>query len=71
MASKTDGQERIYTHGEKEIAAVADRKEHGIPVNDNTIREVKELCDYLGMDFSSCFGDYLPPEPQTMFTGNY
>ena len=60
MASKTDGQERIYTHGEKEIAAVADRKEHGIPVNDNTMVEVYEMCQYLDMDFSKYFGDYVP-----------
>ena len=70
-APKAEGEPRIYTHGEKEIAAMADRKENGIQVNDNTMREVKELCDYLKMDFASYFGDYQPPQPKTMFTGNY
>lgn len=68
---KAEGQERIYTHGEKEIAAMADRKTNGIQVNDNTMREILELCQYLNMDFSSYFGDYMPPEPKKMFTGNY
>lgn len=68
---KAEGQERIYTHGEKEIAAMADRKANGIPVNDNTMREILELCRYLDLDFASYFGDYMPPAPQAMFTGNY
>ena len=59
---KADGQDRIYTHGEKEVLAEKRIREEGIPVNDNTMREVKELCDHLGMDFSHYFGDYLPPE---------
>ena len=57
---KADGQERIYTHGEKEVAAIADRKANGIPVNDNTMVEVYEMCQYLGMDFSKYFGSYIP-----------
>ena len=57
---KADGQERIYTHGEKEIAAKAHMLEHGVPVNDNTMVEVYEMCQYLGMDFSKYFGDYIP-----------
>ena len=68
---KADGQERIYTHGEKEVAAIADRKANGIPVNDNTMVEVLDLCNYLGMDFSAYFGDYLPPVKKDVFKGNY
>ena len=68
---KAEGQERIYTHGEKEIEAMADRRANGIPVNDNTMREILDLCSYLHMDFSSYFGTYIPPEPKAMFTGNY
>lgn len=68
---KAEGQDRIYSHGEKEIEAMQDRKTNGIQVNDNTMREVKDLCDYLKMDFSQYFGDYQPPQPKTMFTGNY
>lgn len=58
---KADGQERIYTHGEKEIAAIAERKAKGIPVNDNTMVEILDLCNHLGLDFKSYFGDYMPP----------
>ena len=65
---KAEGQERIYTHGEKEVASVRDRMENGIPVNDNTMVEVYDMCQYLGMDFASYFGDYLPPD--TGFKGN-
>ena len=68
---KADGQERIYTHGEKEVAAVKDRTENGIPVNDNTMVEVLDLCQYLGLDFSAYFGDYRPPVKEEVFKGNY
>ena len=68
---KADGQERIYTHGEKEVAAVQDRLTNGIPVNDNTMVEVWDLCAYLGMDFSAYFGDYHPPVKEEVFKGNY
>lgn len=68
---KVDGKDRIYTHGEKEILAIADRKANGIPVNDNTMVEVLDLCEYLGLDFSTYFGDYLPPVKEKVFRGNY
>ena len=68
---KADGKDRIYTHGEKEILAIADRKANGIPVNDNTMVEVLDLCNYLKLDFSSYFGDYLPPVKKQVFRGNY
>ena len=68
---KADGQERIYTHGEKEVAAVKDRMEKGIPVNDNTMVEVLDLCNYLGLDFGKYFGSYLPPVKKDVFKGNY
>lgn len=70
-APKAKGQDRIYTHGEKEILALEDRKKNGIPVIDKTMTEVKDLCDYLDLDFSKYFGDYVPPKAENMFTGNY
>ena len=70
-APKADGQEHIYTHGEKEVAAVKRIMENGIPVNDNTMVEVLDLCNYLGMDFGSYFGDYRPPVKKDVFKGNY
>ena len=68
---KAEGQERIYTHGEKEVAAIADRKENGIPVNENTMVEVYDVLDYLHMDPKAYFGDYVPPKDDTVFAGNY
>lgn len=59
---KAEGEARIYTHGEKEEEAVVKHLKDGIPVNDNTMAEVKELCQDLHMDFSAYFGDYVPPE---------
>ena len=57
---KADGQTRIYTHGEKEVEAEKRLMQNGIPVNDNTMVEVYEMCQYLDMDFSKYFGDYIP-----------
>ena len=57
---KAEGQTRIYTHGEKEVEAEKKLMENGIPVNDNTMVEVYEMCQYLDMDFSKYFGDYVP-----------
>lgn len=54
---KADGQERIYTHGEKEVLAYQDRLENGFDVNINTVVEMKNLCDYLGMDYKEYLGD--------------
>ena len=68
---KAEGQERIYTHGEKEVEAIADRMENGIPVNDNTMVEVLDLCNYLNIDSSIYFGDYMPPMNKNVFNRNY
>lgn len=59
-APKAKGQQRIYTHGEKEIAAMEQRRANGIPVHENTMAEVWDMCAYLGLDFSAYFGDYRP-----------
>ena len=61
---KAEGQQRIYTHGEKEVEAEKYLMENGIPVNDNTMVEVYEMCQYLGMDFSKYFGDYVPEKSE-------
>jgi LDH2 family malate/lactate/ureidoglycolate dehydrogenase len=68
---KADGAEKIYTHGEKEVAAVKRILENGVPVNDNTMVEVLDLCEYLNLDFSSYFGDYMPEKRKNVFKGNY
>ena len=54
---KANGAERIYTHGEKEMEAVVKVKENGIPVNVNTVKEMVDMAQYLGMDVKEYFGD--------------
>ncbi|MBE6564999.1 MAG: Ldh family oxidoreductase [Ruminococcaceae bacterium] len=54
---KAEGETRIYTHGEKEIFAMADRMENGINVNVKTVKEMKELAVYLGMDVKAYLGE--------------
>lgn len=56
-APKADGAQRIYTHGEKEIIAYADRMKNGIDVNVNTVAEMKDLAAYLGMNAEDYLGD--------------
>lgn len=70
-APKAEGAERIYTHGEKEVAAAADRRKNGVPVNDGTMVELLDLCNYLKLDFASYFPGYEPPAEFAGFAGNY
>ena len=66
-----EGKDRIYTHGEKEVLAEKDRREHGLPVNDNTMVELANLCGYLGLDFHKYFDGYKLSKESKFFTGNY
>lgn len=68
---KADGESRIYTHGEKEIEASTRIMEEGIPVNDNTMLEILDMCKYLEMDFSAYFGSYSPLEHTSGVKGSY
>ena len=63
----------LYYHvlPEKEVEAVERILRDGVPVNDNTMVEVLDLCEYLGLDFGSYFGDYRPPVKKDVFKGNY
>ena len=45
--------------------------EHGIPVNDNTMVELGNLCSYLKLDFQKYFPGYELPSDSKFFTGNY
>ncbi len=63
--------ERIYTHGQKEVLAEADRRKNGIPVNDGTMIELLDLCEYLKLDFAEYFPGYEPPAEFAGFSGNY
>ena len=59
QSPKAEGAEQIYTHGEKEVFAEKERRENGIPVNDNTMVELANLCNYLKVDFGSYFKTVL------------
>ncbi len=54
---KAEGQERIFTHGEKEVLAYEKRLKNGIDVNTNTVAEMVDLCKYLGMDIKGYLGE--------------
>ncbi len=54
---KSEGHDRIYTHGEKEILAKADRLENGIDVNINTVAEMFDMCKYVGLNPVDYLGD--------------
>lgn len=54
---KAEGADRIYTHGEKEVYAYEDRIKNGIDVNINTVAEMVDLCNYLGMDVKEYLGE--------------
>ncbi len=53
---KAEGQERIYTHGEKEALAYEDKLKNGIDVNVKTVAEMVDLCKYLDMDVEEYLG---------------
>lgn len=68
---KAQGQDRIWTHGEKEHFNEIRLREQGIPVNDNTMIELADLCGFLGLDFQSYFEGYELPAESNFFGGNY
>ena len=53
LQEAVQGKERIYTHGEKEILATADRMKNGLDVDVKTLAEMKDLSEYVGADFNS------------------
>ncbi len=71
QSPKAEGAERIYTHGEKEVFAVADRRKNGIPVNVNTVREMVEFARFVGIDPKEYFGDFDEKLASNMFSQNY
>ena len=45
-----DGQQRIYTHGEKELENARRYEKEGIPVNEKTLAEMREIARELGIE---------------------
>jgi len=54
---RAEGKDRIYTHGEKEVFAMEERMKNGINVNVNTVAEMRDLAQYLGMDVVKYLGE--------------
>ncbi len=54
---KSEGQTRIYTHGEKEVIAKEDRLKNGINVNINTVSEMFDMCKFVGLNPVEYLGD--------------
>ncbi len=50
-SEKAEGQTRIYTHGEKEMESMKEKLVTGIPVNEKTLEELKEIGAYVGLSF--------------------
>jgi len=55
-AKRADENQPIYTHGEKEIGRMKKLLEEGIEVNISTVAEMKNMCDYLGIDSEKYLG---------------
>lgn len=53
-SAKAEGQERIYTHGEKAQLAKARVLKEGVPLNEKTYGEMKMIAEYCGAQ------DWLP-----------
>lgn len=55
QSEKADGQDRIYIHGEKEAESVQKRLAEGVPVNENTLLELENICRDLSLSFTDYF----------------
>ena len=64
-APKAEGKDRIYTHGEKEACAIEKAEKDGVAVDVKTVIEMKQMSDYLGMNFESFFGNLNLEEEYT------
>lgn len=49
-AKKAEGQDRIYTHGEKEFFSRQEKLAQGIPVNQATLKEMRAIGERQGVD---------------------
>ena len=50
-SAKAPGQQRIYTAGEKEYLAWLERKDTGVPLNDNLKKTLQSLNDEYNLDY--------------------
>ncbi len=69
---KAEGQARIYTHGEKEVENTARILREGAPVNINTLREMIDFANFVGINPKKYFGKHVDAvKTDKMFSGNY
>ncbi|MBQ4556060.1 MAG: Ldh family oxidoreductase [Clostridia bacterium] len=69
---KAEGATRIYTHGEKEVENTARIMKEGAPVNINTLREMVEFANFVGINPKKYFGKHADAvKTDKMFAGNY
>lgn len=54
---KAEGATRIYTHGEKELEAAERILKEGIPVNINTIKEMVDMANFVGLNYKEYLGE--------------
>jgi LDH2 family malate/lactate/ureidoglycolate dehydrogenase len=54
---KADGQNRIYIHGEKELESYESKLKSGIPINDKTYGELRDIATELGVDYAPYIGE--------------
>ncbi len=52
---KADGHDRIFTHGEKEVESKAQKLVDGVPVNEKTLQELKDIGASQGLNFDDYF----------------
>ncbi|MBR5543797.1 MAG: Ldh family oxidoreductase [Oscillospiraceae bacterium] len=52
---KADGHDRIYTHGEKEVESKAQKLCDGVPVNEKTLQELRDIGASQGLNFDDYF----------------
>lgn len=52
---KADGHDRIFTHGEKEVESKAQKLHDGVPVNEKTLQELKDIGASQGLNFDDYF----------------
>jgi LDH2 family malate/lactate/ureidoglycolate dehydrogenase len=50
-SAKAPGQNRIYTAGEKEYLSWLERKDTGVPLNDNLLKTLQSLIDEYNLDY--------------------
>lgn len=55
-APKAEGHDRVFVAGDKEADALARTAQEGIAVDVKTVIEMKQMAEFLGLDFASYFG---------------